>query len=84
MKRTVNESVEIPLSICEPLIEPFEMDSYDLEYISPADLVQELQDEVKRNRDKLIRSWKNRTLDNNLSSVEQSEGDIEKCRCVFR
>lgn len=80
MKRTVNESVEIPLSVCETLIEPFEMDSYDLEYISPADLVQELQDEVKKNRDKIIRGWKNRSLDNDLPSPDQSEDEIEKSR----
>ena len=79
MKRTINESIEIPLSVCETLIEPFEMDSYELQYVSPADLVQELQDEVKKNRDKIIRS-----LNNNLSSVEQSEDEIEKRRELVR
>ena len=49
VKRTVDYTIEIPLSICQVLIEGFELDIYEIDFISPVDLVHQLNEQRKEN-----------------------------------
>lgn len=84
MKRIVDEIIEIPLGICEILIENFELDLYELDFISPADLVQEIASDKEEILKLSIRDFKERVSKDDFPDLVNTSDNLENKRELLR
>tara|TARA_Y100001968_G_scaffold332827_2_gene392550 strand:- start:318 stop:1634 length:1317 start_codon:yes stop_codon:yes gene_type:complete len=84
MQRIVDEIVEIPLSVCEILIENFELDSYELGFISPAELALEIANDKEEIREFSIKEFRDRMSNDDFNNPEKTSENLEQSRELLR
>ncbi|NVK54952.1 MAG: hypothetical protein HWE26_05010 [Alteromonadaceae bacterium] len=78
MQRIVDEVVEIPLSVCETLIENFELEIYELDFISPTDLAKELAIDKKEIKDSIFKAFRDQMSKDDFDPFDKAGENIEK------